>query len=139
MAAQTCMAEVCIKNMTPNTGDHFAYELIRSPVIDRSIPGRPSVKEPKQFFYSPLEMQGENCFEYSDSDHGNYGYMGIFINTTATDMGWFWLTKEPLTTSIDETIELNVYQDRKGKVSIIGMKNGKKIPIAVEKVSSSEK
>ena len=138
IVTQTSLAEVCVKNMTPDTDEHFAYEFIKSPVVDRSKLGKPFMVEPKQFIYRPLGIQSEICLEYSDSDNGNYGHLGIFINTTATEMGWFWLTKEPLTTGIDETIELNVYQDKRGKVSIIGLKNGKKMPISVEKISSEK-
>ena len=47
-------SEVCLKNSTQYTGDHFAFGFIASPVLDRESHKVPVLTSPKQVAYTQL-------------------------------------------------------------------------------------
>lgn len=113
-------AEVCINNATHKTANHFAFSFIQSPVIDRKMKDKPILTTPQQLTYTELGDQEDQCLEYIESKNGNYGYFAIFINTDATDQGWFWISKEPISVAINDTLELIVSQTKNRSVYLVG-------------------
>ena len=112
-------SEVCLKNSTQYTGDHFAFGFIASPVVDRESHKVPVLTSPKQVAYTQLGDQDEVCLEYSDSINGNYGHLAVFINSKASRNDWFWMSVEPLVVSVNETLEIVFSQGKNGGVHVI--------------------